>query len=261
MSNTGIRELETASLDLCDLLQQKLAEEHSRNPRETKRSALRLALISAIRDGVVRPGDRLPPEAEIAQRLSLAPGTVQSALGQLQDLGLIVRRRGDGTRVADGEPIGPNVWHFRFRVAATGKHFRVTSTRVEVLRTNETGVWSEHLGEGPYTVIRRRMSGDGINVGAEMYLPAGLINIDNIELSELEGVNVRTHLEALLGKRAQRLRTTVATMQLSLRDAAMFDLVPDTPVFFIQARTRLSDEKPLYHQNIYAPSDLLALEF
>lgn len=247
--------------DTCDLLLRRLQDERAHNPRETKRSALRLVLISAIRDGTFKPGDRLPPEAEMAQRLSLSPGTVQSALGQLQDLGLILRRRGDGTRVADAEPIGPNVWHFRFRHKATDKPLRITSTRVEVLRTNDTGTWSAHLGDGPYTVIRRKMTGDGVNVGAEMYLPLGLLNIDDIELSELEGVNLRTYLEGLLGKRALKPDTRVGAMALSLRHAAMFDLPPDMPVFHIEARTSLSDGSPFYHQNIYAPSDLLTLEF
>ena len=247
--------------DVCDLLLRRLEQERARNPRETKRSALRLVLMSAIRDGTFGPGDRLPPEAEMANRLSLAPGTVQSALGQLQDLGLILRRRGDGTRVADAEPIGPNVWHFRFRVKATDRPLRVTSTRIEVLRTNETGPWSAHLGDGPYILIRRQMGGDGATVGAEMYLPASILNIDTIELRELEGVNLRTHLEGILGKRAQTPQTRVGATALSLRHAAMFDLTPDMPVFHIEARTMLTDGTPFYFQNIYAPSGLLTLEF
>ena len=247
--------------DVCDLLLRRLERERARNPQETKRSALRLVLMSAIRDGTFKPGDRLPPEAEMAARLSLAPGTVQSALGQLQDLGLILRRRGDGTRVADAEPMGPNVWHFRFRVKATDRPLRITATRVEVLRTNDTGPWSRHLGEGPYILIRRQMGGDGVNVGAEMYLPASLLNIDTLEMSELEGVNLRTHLEGILGKRAQTPETLVGAMDLSLRHAAMFDLTPEMPVFHIAARTMLNDGTPFYYQNIYAPSDLVTLEF
>jgi DNA-binding GntR family transcriptional regulator len=247
--------------DTCDLLLARLTVHRATNPRDTKRSALRLVLISAIRDGTFKPGDRLPPEAEMAQRLSLSAGTVQSALGQLQDLGLILRRRGDGTRVADAEPIGPNVWHFRFRLKDTDRPFRATSTRLEVLRTNDTGPWTVHLGEGPYTVIRRQMMGEGVNVGAEMYLPAGLLNVDDIELSELEGVNLRTYLEGLLGKRAQKPQTKLSAMTLSLRHAAMFELTPNMPVFHLEAHTILTDGNPFYFQNIYAPSDLLSLEF
>ncbi|ASM75159.1 MULTISPECIES: GntR family transcriptional regulator [Roseobacteraceae] len=247
--------------DICGLLLRRLEQERTRNPRETKRSALRLVLMSAIRDGTFRPGDRLPPETEMASRLSLAPGTVQNALGQLQDLGLIVRRRGDGTRVADSEPMGPNIWHFRFGVKATGRPLRITSTRIEVLRTNDTGAWTHHLGEGPYNLIRRQLSGDGVHVGAEMYLPASLLNIEAIELSELEGVNLRTHLEGMLGKRTQKPETRVGAMALSLRHAAMFDLTPDMPVLHIEARTMLNDGTPFYFQNIYGPSELLTLEF
>ena len=252
---------EIATVDLCEQIRLRLHDERARNPRETKRSALRLALMSAIGDGVFKPGDRLPPEAELAQRLQLAPGTVQSALGQLQDLGLIIRRRGDGTRVADAEPMGPSVWHFRFRVLSTQRPLRLTSARIEVLRSNETGPWTEHLGEGPYIVLRRRLSGDGIGIGAEMYLPGDLINIDTIELSELEGVNLRVHLEALLGQRAQRPSTQVAIKTLAPRQAALFEMTPEASVFHITARTYLNHGRPFYHQDIYAPGDQLTLEF
>ena len=251
----------TPDEDVCDLLLRRLDQQRALNPRETKRSALRLVLMSAIRDGTFKPGDRLPPEAEMAARLSLAPGTVQRALGQLQDLGLILRRRGDGTRVADSEPMGPNVWHFRFRVKETDRPLRITSTRIEVLRTNDTGPWSGHLGDGSYILIRRQMCGDGVNVGAEMYLPASLLNIDAIEISELQGVNLRMHLEGMLGRRAQPPENRLGAMNLSLRHAAMFDLTPDMPVFHIAARTILNDGAPFYFQNIYAPSELLTLEF
>lgn len=245
---------------LCSLLIQKLKEERHRNPQETKRTALRLALMAAIREGKVKPGERLPSESELARSLELSLGTVQSALGQLQDLGLIVRRRGDGTRIADAEPLGPNIWHFRFRVAATNRPLRLTEVKVEVLRTNERGPWSEHLGPGPYVVIRRRLTGDNINLGAEMYLPQRLINIDDIELSELEGVNLRICLEAFLGQRSHQANTLIAINHLSLRHAALFEMRPDNATFCVTACTSLGDGSPFYYQDIYAPSDLLILE-
>lgn len=246
---------------LCALLLQKLEEERNRNPRETKRTALRLALMSAIREEIVKPGESLPPESYLARALSLSTGTVQSALGQLQDLGLIVRRRGDGTHVADNEPLSPSIWHFRFRVAATNRPLRLTKVKVEVLRANEHGPWSDHLGPGPYTIIRRRLTGDNINLGAEMYLPQGLIDIDKIELSELEGVNLRICLEAYLGQRSHKPNTLIKIERPSLRQAALFEMQPDQTTFCVAASTSLGDGRPFYYQTIYAPADLLTLEF
>ncbi|MWB78226.1 GntR family transcriptional regulator [Pseudooceanicola sp. 216_PA32_1] len=247
--------------DLCDTLLARMAVERANNPRETKRSALRQAFLSVFRDQLVGPGDRLPSESELAQRLSVSLGTVQSALGQLQDSGLIVRRRGDGTRVADADTMSPQIWHFRFRVAKTNRSLRITDTKVEILRTNETGSWSTHLGEGDHTLIRRRISGDGVKLGAEMYLPPDLFQIDDIELSELQGVNLRTYLEAQLGQRARLVTTQVSFVVLPLRQAAMFDMRPDSTAFKVEARTVLADGRPFYHQTIYAHADDVVLEF
>ena len=46
--------------------------------------------------GELRPGDRLPPEAELARAFEVAPMTVRTALQVLRDHGLIETRRGRG---------------------------------------------------------------------------------------------------------------------------------------------------------------------
>ena len=44
--------------------------------------------------GIVRPGEALPPERELARLLSVSRSTVQHALAELQRDGLIIRRQG-----------------------------------------------------------------------------------------------------------------------------------------------------------------------
>jgi DNA-binding GntR family transcriptional regulator len=57
--------------------------------------------------GRFRPGDRLPPEQELAGMLGVSRGTLRSALRRLEDAGEIVRRQGSGTFVgAMGPPRG-----------------------------------------------------------------------------------------------------------------------------------------------------------
>ncbi len=59
-------------------------------------------LHEAIATGELRPGDRLPPEAELAQGFGIALMTVRVALGALRDMGLLttVRGRNGGNFVA-----------------------------------------------------------------------------------------------------------------------------------------------------------------
>lgn len=63
----------------------------------------------AIGMGLLRPGDRLPPEGQLALDLGISPVTLRSALGILRSAGLVETRRGrgGGTCVShDGSPDG-----------------------------------------------------------------------------------------------------------------------------------------------------------
>jgi DNA-binding GntR family transcriptional regulator len=57
------------------------------------------ALRTWLVPGRHRPGDRLPPEHEIAGMLGISRGTLRTALQRLEDTGEIVRRQGSGTFV------------------------------------------------------------------------------------------------------------------------------------------------------------------
>lgn len=53
----------------------------------------------------LRSGDRLPPVRELAERWNCTVGTVQRAYEQLAGEGVIIRRPGQGTHVADVSPL------------------------------------------------------------------------------------------------------------------------------------------------------------
>jgi len=65
-------------------------------------------LRAAILTRTFQPGDRLPSRAELARRYNVAPMTVQSALRELRDEGLIVSRQGSGVFVRERteRPVG-----------------------------------------------------------------------------------------------------------------------------------------------------------
>jgi DNA-binding transcriptional regulator YhcF (GntR family) len=64
---------------------------------------LRRQLADLIESGSLAIGDRLPPLRQLAGDLGLAVGTVARTYRELESAGLIVSRRGGGTRVA-GRP-------------------------------------------------------------------------------------------------------------------------------------------------------------
>jgi GntR family transcriptional repressor for pyruvate dehydrogenase complex len=63
-----------------------------------------LQIQRLIVDGALQPGARLPPERELAARLSVSRSSVRDAIRILELAGLVVPRQGEGTVVAD---VGP----------------------------------------------------------------------------------------------------------------------------------------------------------
>src|SRR4051812_42668019 len=54
----------------------------------------------ALADGILHAGDAIPPEPQLATLLGVARATLRLALRRLDNDGLVVRRRGWGTRVS-----------------------------------------------------------------------------------------------------------------------------------------------------------------
>jgi len=67
-------------------------------------------IVEQVRDlcagGALAPGDRLPSIRELAEELSLNPNTILRAYERLTAEGLLERRHGDGTYVAENLPRG-----------------------------------------------------------------------------------------------------------------------------------------------------------
>lgn len=69
----------------------------------------REAILRRIENGVLAPGEQLPPERILATELGIARNTLRRALRQLEDEGRLVRRIGAGTFVrsrANTQPVG-----------------------------------------------------------------------------------------------------------------------------------------------------------
>lgn len=69
-------------------------------------AAIKQFLASAIRDGTLKPGDRVASEAELVSQFGVSRMTANRALRELQAAGVLVRRAGIGSFVAEPRPIG-----------------------------------------------------------------------------------------------------------------------------------------------------------
>jgi GntR family transcriptional regulator, transcriptional repressor for pyruvate dehydrogenase complex len=71
-------------------------------------SQLTLQVVEHVRglisSGALRPGDRLPPERELARELKISRSSLRAGIGFLSAMGVLKSRHGAGTFVSSGPP-------------------------------------------------------------------------------------------------------------------------------------------------------------
>lgn len=128
-----------------------------------KHLRLRAAVLDAIEDGSLRPGDQIPPEQELSAGLAISLGTVQRSLGRLALEGTLLREHGRGTFVARAQRSVDEVWQLRFHAPDGRGPLPVYSDIVDQRVLRRPGPWSTALGPDPkgYLQIARLFSVDG----------------------------------------------------------------------------------------------------
>jgi len=69
-------------------------------------AAIKQSICDAVRDGHLKPGDRVPSESELVKQFDVSRMTANRALRELQAAGVIIRRAGSGSFIAEPRPIG-----------------------------------------------------------------------------------------------------------------------------------------------------------
>ncbi len=110
---------------------------------------IREELLDRINKRVWQPGDLIPGEADLAEEFGCARTTVNRALRDLAETGLVTRRRKAGTRVAVNPPHKATLTIpiIREEVTARGAHYRHT------LMTREVRDLPPHLG-GAFQLVQ-----------------------------------------------------------------------------------------------------------
>jgi GntR family transcriptional regulator len=136
-------------------------------------------LAERIRTGMLRPGDRIPPERELAEQMQVSRMTVRQALGRLADRGLLVRERGRGTFVSEPKLI-QSLSHlngFYDQMISQGilPSSRLLSGQEVLASAAVAQVLDLRIGEPLYKVVRLRLGG-GVPLALETsFFPARLV--------------------------------------------------------------------------------------
>jgi DNA-binding FadR family transcriptional regulator len=108
-------------------------------------------LGTAIRLGLLGPGDRLPPERELADQLGIARSTLRQALTSLTESGHLValRGRGGGTFVSDEPPVAETS-----RVQLSDGHWRELLDYRIAVEVGTALLAAERAQPGDFAVLR-----------------------------------------------------------------------------------------------------------
>lgn len=171
-------------------------------------------LESAIRSGTIPPGVRLENEINIGQRLGLSRPTVRRAIQELVDKGLLVRRRGIGTQVVQGQVTRQMELTSLFEDLERANHTPTTRVLEHALEPAPEHI-AQRLGisEGSEILhLRRQRSTDGVPVAIlENWIPSEIADIEREELEQsglyqilrARGVTIRVAKQRV-GARSER---------------------------------------------------------
>lgn len=172
-------------------------------PRPALWTAIADTLRTEIAEGLYRPGDRLPTEADLSARFGVNRHTVRHALAALADAGTVHSRRGAGVFVTarpTDYPLGQRV-RFHQNVAASG---RTPSRRITRRETRPAT---------PTEAAALRLS-----AGAAVHVVEGVSLADGQPLAVFQSVFPAARFPGLLAAMAAQSSVTAALAACGLAD-------------------------------------------
>lgn len=230
---------------------------HPGLPGVAKYAQLRETLTSAIRGAHWKPGSQLPPERELVRLTGFSLGTVQRALRELADQGLLVRTQGSGTYVAEGRAAIDEPMYLRFLGGEGEPAFLPLFPKVLARkRTAERGAWSEWLRQSGAEVVRitRRISVNGeFHLFNRFYFGADRFpGIASAPLSTLDGANLKQLLASEVNVPVTKVRQRVSFVKFPQDAAAAAGVKPGTRGLLLESAA-MGGREPLYFLESFIP--------
>lgn len=247
-----------------EAIKSRLADVSETSTTRIKHRLLAEAISELIHEGRLQAGDNLPTETAMTQGLPFSLGTIQKALRNLSELGVVKRKTGTGTVVAEKTEEIFDLWQFRFVNDVTDTLLPVYSKVTDMEKTHAKGPWSQFLGnEENYVRITREIDVDHrFKLMNFFYLSYGQFgSVLDLDTTAFEGVHLHAVIRQEFGIGTVRTNNRVVcaafpdpvSLRLGLPSAAR-GIICDILGF-------AASDKPLFFQQVYVPAHADPMEF
>ncbi|NNM77790.1 histidine utilization repressor [Sphingomonas sp. ID1715] len=200
-------------------------------------AAIKQFLIGAVRDGTLKPGDRVPSESELVTQFGVSRMTANRALRELQSAGVLDRRAGSGSFIAEPRPIGHmiEIRNIAEEIRARGHEYRAT-----VLQNDEekATVETAPLLEVPigtrlfHSVIVHHEADLPIQLEERLVLASAAPDYGDMDFTRITPNQYLTQIAPL-----ERVEHRVRAAMADERTRSALDLAGDEPVLVMTRRT------------------------
>jgi len=221
---------------------------------------LREALRGAIKAGHWQPGARLPSDIDLTRLTGYSLGTVQRALRELADGGVVVRSQGSGTYVSDGGGAIDAPLHLRFRGSAQGEpaFLPLYPKVLSRTRAHGSGAWSAWLrpdGDTDIVRIDRQLSVNGeFVVFNRFYFDAREFpDIAARPLATLDGVNLKQLLGDAVAMPISDVEQHVSFVKFDAAACKAMGVKPGTRGLLLESAAAAGRGNPVYFLESFIP--------
>lgn len=222
------------------------------------------ALIEAIRQGIWRPGDRLPPEEELTSLTPFSLGTVQRALRDLSEQGLVVRQHGLGSFVADPPRELQDPWHCRF-VGDDGQTLLpIYSQVVGRAKVTQPGPWTDYIGTDADVIRLDRVIivNDEFRIFSRFYGDRRTLRrLWETPVEELNGANFKKFILRQCLLPVTQITHYVQTRAFDDESCTRMGIAAGTVGLFMHAVAHAGRERCIYYQEFSVAPNRRALKF
>lgn len=190
------------------------------------------SLINQIEMGELAPGEQLPPERELSERLGVNRMTLRRALRVLETQGLIVRKHGVGTYIAAPKIDRSMEVVFRFTSGMQQRGFTPGARIISLEQTAVDAALARELAVAVSSLVYRILRLRSINqepVMLENYtIPAG--RFPGLDRHDLEKRSIYEVMENEYGVTIVRARQSFEPVVASAFESELLDVEPGAPL-------------------------------